>query len=346
MITMTTRLETRANEVIKRSNRKGTYLTHYCFYLITRVCCRQVYYIISNYFKGGDSISKTLSSIKTILYLFSAATLYVLFHTVYIFTELRVLSAHQQKTIVNRKTNLLNHLKKYWSYLSQDRTSELLLFGFLVTVNPGLGIDLISWVPNFIQKSGSYENINLVIPILTGVPYLLWITVKSRKSGIRSPNNFVLGLYGLTILIYLGIVLLRVFDIANDTTYFSLVTLNSVTNLVPTSVIIVCSYQIMKRCEEGYEAFCVNATVGIVNVAVNISNYSATVNIKDFLLRSHFSLKAILMCYALCVELAVLALLPGLYRLKMKQAPLVSRKNSGNTIKTEVCSPVTFLSSP
>lgn len=345
MITMTTRLETRANEMIKRSNRKGTYLTHYCFYLITRACCRQVYYIISNFFKGGDSIGKTLSSIKVILYIFAAATVYVLFHTAYIFTELKVVPAHQQKTIINRKTNLVNHLKKYWFYLTQEKTSQLLLFGFLVTVNPGLGIDLISWVPNFILLSQSYETITLVVPVLTSVPYLLWITVQSRKQGIKSPKGFILGLYAASIVIYSATMLLRVFDVANDTTFFVLVTLNSCTNLIPTCVIIVCSYQIMKHCEEGYEAFCMNATVGIMNVAVNFSNYSATVNIKDFLLQSHFSLKSILMCYALAIELALIPLLAGLHFLRLGYIAPPSRKSSANTLKTDVFSPTTFATS-
>ena len=345
MITMTTRLETRANEVIKRSNRKGTYLTHYCFYLITRACCRQVYYIISNFFKGGDSIDKTLSSIKTILYIFAAATVYVLFHTAYIFNELKVRSAQQQKTVVNRKTNLVNHLKKYWFYLSREKTSMLLLFGFLVTVNPGLGIDLVSWVPNFILLSESYETITLLMPVLTSVPFLLWITVQSRKQGIKSPRGFVLGLYVATILIYGSTMLLRVLDVANDTTFFVLVTLSSYTNLIPTCVIIVCTYQIMKYCEEGYEAFCMNATVGIMNVAVNFSNYSASVNIKDFLLHSHFSLNAILMCYALAIELALIPLLAGLHFLKLGPNAPPTRKNSANTLKSDVLSPTIFTTS-
>jgi len=239
----------------------------------------------------------------------------------------------------------VKHIKKYWSYLSQEKTSKLLLFGFLVTVNPGLGIDMINWVPNFTLFSESYETITLLIPILTSLPYLLWITVKSRKLGIKDPNSFILGLFVATILIYGAIILLRVVDIANDTTYFLLVTLDSMTNLISMSVIIVCSYQIMKHCEEGYEAFCMNATVGIMNVAVNVSNYSATVNIKDFLLHSHFSLKAILMCYALSIELAVIPLLAGVYFLKMRPDPPASRKNSDNTLRTDLFSPATLATS-
>lgn len=90
MITMTTRLETRISVLKPIRKSKGTYLSHYGFYLITRTIARQVYYFISTFLKSNKSVEGSLRTIKMVLIVLSLATAYIIFHSFFIFKELKV----------------------------------------------------------------------------------------------------------------------------------------------------------------------------------------------------------------------------------------------------------------
>lgn len=212
----------------------------------------------------------------------------------------------------------------------------LLLFGFLCTSNPGLGISLTEWHPVLADRTIDYTRISICIPVLIVPVYLLWIIIKSRTKGIENPQQQIYFGYVVCLASFSLIGIAINFSGRSDLTFYLLVLVNSMSGVVPLCSMIVCAYQVMKYCEEGYESFCINALVGCLNVAVNFSNYFAGVYIQGFITKNHYSTNSIMLCVLLSVEISVIPLLLSIYFLGIRNSRRL--KPPTNTFQLDLAS--------
>ena len=229
---------------------------------------------------------------------------------------------------MNEQTNLGNHIKKIYGYIRASRGGLLIAYTFMVTLNPGFGLDY-SLMFNLIKiPSKTWQTVTMGGGcFVLGLLLLSWFWVTNSRHIEPVTHIYVWNV--VAIFAFLGVMGIWV-HADNPVFVYMGVTLLLVTQYLVVAVCILVGIQLISRyIEEGYESFAINAVVGINNIAANISQSFGTGPFSTYLQQSKFSDKSAFYVFVIFIESAIIPLVLFYYLISLKDgSPARKRINS------------------
>ena len=195
---------------------------------------------------------------------------------------------HQQTCLINKNTNVKNHLLKFRDLLIKDKLYWVLIFGFLSIINPYSDLD---YAEMFKVKKGyspdvKWEGWDYWVLSLRGIVIVCCLAMGIRKNQRFIKNTeraiqcFILVQLVVTIFVYS----MWYLDYKESWLILFVVLLSDLyTNLRAVLVSVICVQYVSRNVERGYESFSINSITSIVNISVLFSDTCAIAVVDAYL---------------------------------------------------------------
>ena len=225
--------------------------------------------------------------------------------------------------MLNAKTNLRNHLAKFKELLVADKLYVLLIFGFLIIMNPFDDKDtaeLYKARKGFPQEQ-DWDSWNYAIYGYRAlvIPAWLGLVIKTNQRVLRGTPNYILWILLIQFLsVFLSLLAWYVSYTAVWPIFCLFIASDFYTNIRMIIISIICVQNVTRNVKEGYESFNINAVTSILNIAILSSELLAKRGIDDYLKDLSYSSKSFnLVCLVATLQ-ALCTILLAWYFMKKK----------------------------
>lgn len=225
--------------------------------------------------------------------------------------------------MLNRKTNLRNHLEKFKELLIADKLYILLIFGFLIIMNPFDDMDTLEL---YKTRKGFPQDKNwdswyfaIFGYRAVAIPLCLGIVIKTNQRVLRGTPNYILWILLVQFLsVLLCLVAWYVPFTAAWPIFCVFIASDFYTNIRMIIISIICVQNVTRNVKEGYESFNINSVTSILNVAILFSELLATQGIDNYLKAQSYSSESFNLVCLVATFQAVCTILMAWYFTKKK----------------------------